>query len=134
MVQIEYVTGELSDTQISLRVGYAMRGRLSSLCSHIMKSITLSTRMIDELPAAAIEAMIEYAQEQQRMDRAATELDKAYKQLRADYIQYGKIALKEARARERRLPCGDLTGEDIEEAARKTDDALRKDDDGAAKD
>jgi hypothetical protein len=109
---VEYVTGEMSETQTALRIDYALRGQLSALCAHIMKSLTISTRMIDDLPAVAISTMLEYARANQRNDRAMTELDIAYKDLRAAYINYGEVALKEARMRERRELHG-ITGEDF---------------------
>jgi hypothetical protein len=59
--------------------------------------------LIDGQPAAAIEAMLKYSREQQREDKPRSDLDRVYKRLRAGYIEYGGIALREALGREKRL-------------------------------
>jgi hypothetical protein len=106
---VEYVTGDMSETQVAMRIGYALRGRLSSLCSQIQLNITHSIRMIDDLPSYAINAMLEYSREMHRHDHAKSEIDKAYKDVRAALIKYGEVALREAKIHERRM-MHDLTG------------------------
>jgi hypothetical protein len=106
----------LTDTQIATRISYALRGRLSSICSQTVKNITGATRMIDDLPATAIEAMLEYVRENHRADRPYTEVDKSYKELRAACIKYGEAVLREAKAREPRLLHG-IAGESWQDFA-----------------
>jgi hypothetical protein len=98
-----------SDTQIKLRIGYALSDRLAPLVSSIQQNITNSTKLISDLPSVAIEALLDFSKEQHRNDHARTELDKAYKEIRAAYLKYAEIALREARERERRLFYG-ITG------------------------
>jgi hypothetical protein len=98
-----------SDTQIKLRIGYALSDRLAPLVSSIQQNITNSTKLISDLPSVAIEALLDFSKEQHRNDHARTELDKAYKEIRAAYLKYAEIALREARERERRL-CYGITG------------------------
>jgi hypothetical protein len=98
-----------TDTQIKLRIGYALSDRLVPIACAIIQNIVTSTRMIEELPAVAIEAMLDHVRENQRQDQPRTELDRAFKDLRACYIKYGEVALREARERERRLLDG-ITG------------------------
>jgi hypothetical protein len=88
-----------TDTQIKLRIG--LSDRLAPVASAIVHNMTSSTRLIDELPAAAIEAL--YSREQHRRDQPRTELDHAYKDVRAALLKYGEVALREAQRRERRL-------------------------------
>jgi hypothetical protein len=95
-----------TDTQVKLRIGYALSDRLTPLVSSIQQNITNSTKLIADLPAAAIEALLDYSKEQHRQDHARTELDKAYKEVRAAFLKYGEVALREARERERRLLYG----------------------------
>jgi hypothetical protein len=99
----------LTDTQIKLRIGYALSDRLAPLVSAIQQNIVNSTRMIDDLPSTAIEALLEFSRQQHREDQPRDELGKAYKKVRAAYLEYGEIALREAKARERRLLYG-ITG------------------------
>jgi hypothetical protein len=68
-----------SDTQIKLRIGYALSDRLAPLVSSIQQNITNSTKLISDLPSVAIEALLDFSKEQHRNDHARTELDKAYK-------------------------------------------------------
>jgi hypothetical protein len=98
-----------TDTQIKLRIGYALSDRLAPVASAIVHNITTSTRLIDELPAAAIEALLDYSREQHRRDQPRTELDRAYKDVRAALLKYGEVALRDAQRRERRLFYG-ITG------------------------
>jgi hypothetical protein len=79
------------------------------VCS-IVKNITTSTRLIDDLPSAAVEALLTYSREQHRQDHPRTDLDKAYKKVRAALLEYGEIALREAQQRERRLLYGTTSG------------------------
>jgi hypothetical protein len=107
---VRYACMELpSDTQIKLRIGYALSDRLAPLVSSIQQNITNSTKLISDLPSVAIEALLDFSKEQHRNDHARTELDKAYKEIRAAYLKYAEIALREARERERRLFYG-ITG------------------------
>ena len=98
-----------TDTEIKQRIGYALSDRLAPIACAIIQNIVTSTRMIDELPAVAIEAMLDHVRETQRQDQPRTELDRAFKDLRAGYIKYGEVALREARKREGRLLDG-ITG------------------------
>jgi hypothetical protein len=98
-----------SDTQIKLRIGYALSDRLTPIACAIVQNITTSTKLIDDLPSAAIEALLEYSRERHRLDQPRTELDRAYKDVRQALITYGEVALREARERERRLLDG-ITG------------------------
>jgi hypothetical protein len=95
--------------QIKLSIGYALGDRLAPVACAIVKSITTSTKMIDDLPSAAIEAMLDYSKEQRRLDRPRTALERAYKDLRQPLITYGEVALREARTREHHLLEG-ITG------------------------
>jgi hypothetical protein len=52
---------------------------------------------------------LDLSNEQHHNDHARTKLDKAYKVIRAAYLKYAEIALREARKRERRLLYG-ITG------------------------
>jgi hypothetical protein len=92
-----------SDIEIKLRVGYALSDRLAPIACAIVKNITTSTKMIDDLPSAAIEAMLDYSKEQDRLDRPRTALERAYKDVRQALITYGEVALREARSREDHL-------------------------------
>jgi hypothetical protein len=89
-------------------IGAAMIG--GRIACQIVKNIVTSTRLVDDLPSVAIEAMLDYFRENQRQDRPQTDLDRAFKEVRAAYIKYGEVALREAQARERRLLSG-ITGE-----------------------
>lgn len=75
----------------------------------IVKNITTSTKMIDDLPSAAIEAMLDYSREQHRLDRPRTAVERAYKDVRQALITYGEVCLRQARERERLLLDG-ITG------------------------
>jgi hypothetical protein len=57
-----------TDIEIKLRIGYALSDRLAPMACAIVKNITTSTKMIDDLPSAAIEAMLDYSREQHRLD------------------------------------------------------------------
>ena len=63
-----------TDTQIKLRIGCALSDRLAPVASAIVHNMTSSTRLIDELPAAAIEAILSYSREQHRQDNPRDEL------------------------------------------------------------
>jgi hypothetical protein len=91
-----------TDTQIKLRIGYALSDRLTPIACAIVKNITTSTKMIDDLPSAAIEAVLDYSKEQHRLDRPRTAAERAYNDVRQALIAYGEVALREARAREDR--------------------------------
>jgi hypothetical protein len=98
-----------TDTQIKTRIGYALSDRLAPIACQIVKNITTAMRLIDDLPSVAIEALLDYSREQHRNDHPRTELDRAYKNVRAALLAYGEIALREARERERHLLDG-ITG------------------------
>jgi hypothetical protein len=101
-----------TDTEIKLRIGYALSDRLAPIACAIVKNITTSTKMIDDLPSAAIEAMLDYSKEQHRLDRPRTAIERAYKDVRQALIAYGEAALREARERERHLLEG-ITGRHV---------------------
>jgi hypothetical protein len=101
-----------TEIQIKLAIGYALTDRLAPLACAIVKNITTSTKMIDDLPSAAIEAMLDYSKEQHRQDRPRTAVERAYKDVRQALINYGEAALREARERERHLLHG-ITGRHI---------------------
>jgi hypothetical protein len=84
-------------------IGYALRDRVTSIACQIVTTITTTTRLIENLPATVIEAMLDYAREEHRNDNPGTELDEAYKNVQAAYLEYGGVALLEAQQRERRL-------------------------------
>jgi hypothetical protein len=92
-----------TEIQIKLAIGYALSNRLAPLACAIVKNITTSTKMIGDLPSAAIEAMLDYSKEQHRQDRPRTAVERAYKDVRQALITYGEAALREARERERHL-------------------------------
>jgi hypothetical protein len=72
-------------------------------------NIRNQTRLIEDLPSAAIEALLTHSREQHRLDQPRTDIDKAYKNVRAALLEYGEVALREAQQRERRLLYG-ITG------------------------
>ena len=92
-----------SDTQLKLRIGYALSDRLAPIACAIVDNLKRSTKLIEELPSAAIEAMLDYSKEQHRLDRPRTATERAYKDVRQALITYGEVALREAREREDRL-------------------------------
>jgi hypothetical protein len=98
-----------SDTQLKLRIGYALSDRLAPIACAIVDNLKRSTKLIEELPSAAIEAMLDYSKEQHRLDRPRTAVERAYKDVRQALITYGEVALREARERERHLLEG-ITG------------------------
>jgi hypothetical protein len=91
------------DTEIKLRIGYALSDRLAPIACAIVKNIATSTKMIDDLPSAAIEAMLDYSKEQHRLDRPRTALERAYKDVRQALIAYGEVAC--ARRAPGRITC-----------------------------
>jgi hypothetical protein len=95
-----------TDTEVKLRIGYALSDRLAPISCAIVENLKRSTKLIEELPSAAIEAMLEYSKEQHRLDRPRTAVERAYKDVRQALITYGEAALREARERERQLLCG----------------------------
>jgi hypothetical protein len=101
-----------TDTEIKLHIGYALSDRLA--CA-IQQNITRSVKLIDELPSAAIEALLDYSREQHRLDRPRTPVERAYKDVRrkaGPNHTYGEAALREARERERHMLHG-ITGRHI---------------------
>ena len=98
-----------SETQIRLRIATALGDRLSTLAVAIVSNITSSTRLIEELPSAAIEAMLTYSRERHQLHQPKNDLDRAYKDVRAALLAYGEVALREAHKRERQLFQG-ITG------------------------
>jgi hypothetical protein len=101
-----------SDMQIKLRIGYALSDQLAPIACGIVENLKRSTKLIEELPSAAIEAMLDYSKEQHRQDRPRTAVERAYKDVRQALITYGEAALREARERERHLLYG-IKGRDI---------------------
>jgi hypothetical protein len=99
-----------SDAQIQLRIGYALSDRLAPIACAIVENLKRSTKLIEELPSAAIEAMLDYTKEQHRLDRPRTAVERAYKDVRQALITYGEAALREARERERHLLHGVTRG------------------------
>jgi hypothetical protein len=100
---------QMTDTEIKLRIGYALSDRLAPIACAIVQDITTSTKLIDDLSSAAIEALLDHCRERHRLDQPRTDLDRAYKDVRAALLKYGEVALREARERERRLLHG-ITG------------------------
>jgi hypothetical protein len=98
-----------TDTEIKLRIGYALSDRLAPIACTIVENLRRSTKLIEELPSAAIEAMLDYSKEQHRLDRPRTAAERAYKDVRQSLITYAEVALREAREREERLLYG-ITG------------------------
>jgi hypothetical protein len=88
------------DDQVDLRIGHALRDRLTPIACQIVRNIVDSTKMIDTLSAVVIAAMLDYSHEQHRNDHPHTDLERAYKNIRAAYLQYGEVALREATLRE----------------------------------
>jgi hypothetical protein len=99
-----------TDTQVKLRIGYALNDRLAPICSAIVETTKRMIGLIDELPAVAVEALLDHVKEQHRLDQPRTSQERAFKDIRAAYIKYGEVALREAREREDRLFDG-ITGE-----------------------
>jgi hypothetical protein len=100
---------QMTDTEIKLRIGYALSDRLAAMACAIQQNVTNSVKLIDQLPASAIEALLTYSREQHRNDHPSDELGRAHKDVRAALLRYGEIALREAQQRERRLLYG-ITG------------------------
>jgi hypothetical protein len=98
-----------TDMQVKLRIGYALSDRLAPIACTIVENLKRSTKLIEELPSAAIEAMLDYSKEQHRLDRPRTAVERAYKDVRQALITYGEAALRDARERERHLLDG-ITG------------------------
>jgi hypothetical protein len=92
-----------ADTEIKLRIGYALSDRLAPIACTIVENLKRSTKLIEELPSAAIEAMLDYSKEQHRLDRPRTAAERAYKDVRQAPITYAEVALREAQERERQL-------------------------------
>jgi hypothetical protein len=92
-----------TDLQVKLCIGYALSDRLAPISCAIVENLKRSTKLIEELPSAAIEAMLDYSKEQHRLDRPRTAVERAYKDVRQALITYGEAALREARERERQL-------------------------------
>jgi hypothetical protein len=68
-----------ADTEIKLRIGYALSDRLAPIACTIVENLKRSTKLIEELPSAAIEAMLDYSKEQHRLDRPRTAVECAQK-------------------------------------------------------
>jgi hypothetical protein len=90
-----------ADAKVKLSAGYPLSDELASMVRCIVINIRNRVRSIEELPAAAIEALLAYGREQHRQDEPRTDIDKAYKNVRAALLEYTEIALREARERER---------------------------------
>jgi hypothetical protein len=95
--------------QRKLRIAYALSDRLAPMACSIQQNLTNATRMIEELPSVAIEALLEHAHENQSKDNPKNEIGRLYKKLRAGYIEYAEACLRQARERERQLYEG-ITG------------------------
>jgi hypothetical protein len=90
-----------ADAKVKLSAGYPLSDRMASMVSCIVMNIRNQVRLIEEMPVAAIEALLTYGREQHRQDQSVTDIDKAYKNVRAALLEYTEIALREARERER---------------------------------
>jgi hypothetical protein len=98
---------ELStDTQIKLPIGYALSDRLVPIACTIVETIQRMIGLIDELPAVAVEALLDHVKEQHRLDQPRTGQERAFRDIRAAYIKYGEITLHEARERNQHTPSG----------------------------
>jgi hypothetical protein len=95
--------------QRKLRIAYALNDRLTPMACNIQQNITNATRMIEDLPSVAIEALLDLARENQNNDNPKNEIGRLYKKLRAGYIEYAEACLRQARERERQLYEG-ITG------------------------
>jgi hypothetical protein len=71
-----------TEMQIKLAIGYALSDRLVPMACAIQQSITRSVKLIDDLPSASIEALLDYSREQHRLDRPRTPVERAYKDVR----------------------------------------------------
>jgi hypothetical protein len=71
-----------TDIEIKLRIGCALSDRLAPIACTIVENMKRSTKLIEELPSAAIEAMLDYSKEQHRLDRPRTAVERAYKDVR----------------------------------------------------
>jgi hypothetical protein len=95
--------------QRKLRIAYALGDRLAPLSCAIIQNIVTSTKMIEELPSVAIEALLEHVRDNQSKDNPKDEIGQLFKELRGIYIRYGEACLRKAHERERRLLEG-ITG------------------------
>jgi hypothetical protein len=76
-----------TDMQIKLCIGYALSDRLAPIACNIVENLKRSTKLIEELPSAAIEAMLDYSKEQHRLDRPRTAVERAYKDVRQNGLE-----------------------------------------------
>ena len=67
-----------------------MSDRLAPIACTIVENLKRSTNLIEELPSAAIEAVLDYSKEQHGLDRPRTAAERAYKDVRQALITYGK--------------------------------------------
>lgn len=98
-----------TDTQQKLRIGYCLNDRLAPIAAAIIQNLRNNVRMIEELPSVAIEAMMDHARENDRLDNPRTEVDRQYQNVRRALIKYAAAVLKATRKRENRLLNG-ITG------------------------
>jgi hypothetical protein len=98
-----------TDIEIKLRIGYALSDRLAPIACYIIESLKRAIRLMEELPASVLEAMLDYSKEQHQLDRPRTPIERAYKDVRQALIAYAEVVLREARAREEQLLAG-ITG------------------------
>jgi hypothetical protein len=97
--------------QRKLRIAYALGDRLAPMACSIKQNIINSTRLIEDLPAVAIEALLDHARDNHSKDNPKDEVGRLYKELRRGFIAYGEACLRQAMERERRLLEG-ITGLD----------------------
>jgi hypothetical protein len=91
------------DELTKLDISHALGTRSTRVACHIVGTINCVLDLLDEQPTAVVEALIDYANQRQRQERGARQ------ELGQALIAYGQAALREARARERRLLRG-ITG------------------------
>ena len=72
-----------TDTQVKLRIGYALSDRLAPIACAIVENLKRSTKLIEELPSAAIEAMLDYSKEQHRLNRPRTAVERPYNDVKS---------------------------------------------------
>jgi hypothetical protein len=76
-------------TETKLRIGYALSDRLAPMCASILETTKRMIQLIDELPAVAVEALLEHVKEQHRLQQPRTAQERAMNDIRAAYIKYG---------------------------------------------
>jgi hypothetical protein len=59
------------------------------MCASILETTKRMIQLIDELPAVAVEALLEHVKEQHRLQQPRTAQERAMNDIRAAYIKYG---------------------------------------------